>query len=306
MRSDRRALAWGLRPRPDAKRAFSFNPAGRQPSASGRRYVDKSPGCKFADLPLAPDRASRAALLRRRNRPPRCRSPGDPGVETLRCPPPRPFPPLGDGAGRHVGQSPSGGQSDPGRTRARQPGVAVPAGPRETDQMAYAGQIRGVEGYAWPMSAAPGGWIDLHVSALAARAGDRDLPAGPVPGGRRLIACLPGCGLERAAVLGPATRARSGHGRGGRRLAGDGYDLGRGRLAERLLRSPAPDHGGPRHGDSAAGALRCRPPAANASAIVVLVPINTWQAYDGWGGNSLYDTHQLTAAGQPGRSIARI
>ena len=46
---------------------------------------------------------------------------------------------------------------------------------------------------------------------------------------------------------------------------------------------------GPHAGQAARTFFVVRPPPGQASRILVQVPVNTWQAYNGWGGKSLYD-----------------
>ena len=72
-------------------------------------------------------------------------------------------------------------------------------------------------------------------------------------------------------------------GRGG--LAGHRRAHCAARLDERLSDGPLPDESG----QSWTTFVILREPPAHRSAILVQVPVNTWQAYNGWGGMSLYE-----------------
>jgi hypothetical protein len=146
-----------------------------------------------------------------------------------------------------------------------------------------------IEGYAEP-SLTPGREVHFHVSASpAARYRVRIYRLGWYGGaGARLLACLPSCSADEQAVAQavPAPDA-NGEVRAGwpvtdmLRIPVDwvsGYYL-----AQFVLTS------GPHAGQAARTFFVVRARPGRRSRILVQVPVNTWQAYDGWGGKSLYD-----------------
>jgi hypothetical protein len=150
-----------------------------------------------------------------------------------------------------------------------------------------------IEGYASETSAAPGQAFHLHVNA--GRPGDRYrvyvYRLGWYGGdGGRLMTCLPaGCEDDEPFVPQPAPPRPSpttGETSAGwsvtdeLRVGDDwvsGYYLA-------LLRVTA----GPDEGAIGRIPLIVRAPPGDRSAILVQVPVNTWQAYNPWGGKSLY------------------
>jgi hypothetical protein len=149
-----------------------------------------------------------------------------------------------------------------------------------------------IRGYASETSVAPGQSFHLHVSAppgsryrvLVYRLGWY----GGVGG--RLIACVPGCGGGRAAIAQPPPTApdpTTGLFRVPWRVTDDveipadavsGY-------YEAKLEIASGAHAG------AVGSVPLivrQSPAARPSAVLVQVPVNTWEAYNPWGGKSLY------------------
>ena len=150
---------------------------------------------------------------------------------------------------------------------------------------------RSIEGYAAAVSALPGDGVALHVSTVpAARYRVLVYRLGWYGGvGARRIACLPGCSTDEqgAPQTVPAPDPNTGRLDAGwpvtdtLRVPGDavsGYYL-----VEFTLTS------GPKAGSAALTYLVVRPPASRVSNAVVQVPVNTWEAYNDWGGKSLYD-----------------
>jgi hypothetical protein len=140
-----------------------------------------------------------------------------------------------------------------------------------------------VDLYASPMSSGPGEVINLHVSAS-----DRYRLAvyrlGWYGGaGARLVACLPACDVNERGALQPQ-RAGLGGGAAGWAVTDTlqtGADWTSGYyLVEALLAN-----GGAATTFFVLHQQADSPP----SQIVVQVPINTWQAYNTWGGASLYN-----------------
>ena len=151
---------------------------------------------------------------------------------------------------------------------------------------------RTIEGYASAVSALPGDSVPLHVSTVpAARYRVVVYRLGWYQGlGARRVACLPSCtGDEQGspqpmAAPDPST---------GRLDAGwpvtDTFRVPPGAvsgyyLVEFVLTT------GPESGAAALTYVIVRAPAGSAASdAVVQVPVNTWQAYNDWGGKSLYD-----------------
>jgi hypothetical protein len=150
---------------------------------------------------------------------------------------------------------------------------------------------RVIEGYASAVSALPGDAVALHVSTVpAARYRVVVYRLGWYQGlGARRIACLPSCtGDEQGSPRTvPSPDPNTGRLDAGwpatdtlrvRSDAVSGYYL-----IEFVLTT------GPNTGDAGLTYLVVRAPRGQASNAVVQVPVNTWQAYNDWGGKSLYD-----------------
>ena len=154
-----------------------------------------------------------------------------------------------------------------------------------------------IEGYASTTSVAPGETIDFHVSTQGAeryRIEVHRLGWYGGQGGRRLL-CLPDpdCSTDKAGVDQPDPPAPDSNGM----IAVDwtvtdsltipsnwvsGYYL-----AELIITS-GPDAGRRRHVQ-----FTVRAPDASPTAILVVVPVNTIQAYNKWGGKSLYNSGSI-------------
>jgi hypothetical protein len=163
---------------------------------------------------------------------------------------------------------------------------------------------RVIEGYASAASALPGDSVPLHVSTVpAARYRVVVYRLGWYQGlGARRIACLPSCatdeqGSPRAV---PAPDPNTGRLDAGwpvtdtlqvPRDAVSGYYL-----VEFVLTS------GPETGAEALTYVVVRAPAGRVSNALVQVPVNTWQAYNDWGGKSLYDN--LSTNGRRANRVA--
>jgi hypothetical protein len=150
-----------------------------------------------------------------------------------------------------------------------------------------------IELYASQIGVAPGGEIDVHVNTRpAARYRLEVYRLGWYGGaGGRLLACVPSCGADKqgreqppawtTATDGPPLRANwsvtdvlfagaswtSGYYEILARLT-SGPDAGKGATTYVIVREPQTGYG---------------------SQILVQVPVNTWEAYNQWGGKSLYD-----------------
>lgn len=149
-----------------------------------------------------------------------------------------------------------------------------------------------IEGYASESSAAPGQQFHLHVRA--GRPGDRYrvyvYRLGWYGGeGGRLVACSPGCSSDNPFVAQPApARPDPSTGLLSARwsdtdLLRVGRDWVSGYYLAQLRVTSGPDEG-------AVGRipLVVRGAPGDSAAILAQVPVNTWQAYNPWGGKSLY------------------
>ena len=152
-----------------------------------------------------------------------------------------------------------------------------------------------IEGYVSEVSAAPGDTIHFHVSTRPAARYRIELYRLGWYGGRggRLVACVPSCdrdtkGATQAlppqpnnADLQPPVRASwptTGAVRVDRTWTSGYY--------EAWFRLTS----GPQAGRGSASFFVVRPFWRRHDAILVQVPVNTWQAYNEWGGRSLYTT----------------
>ena len=148
-----------------------------------------------------------------------------------------------------------------------------------------------IQGYASEMSASPGQTLDLHVSVQGtARYRIQIFRLGWYGGvGARLVGCVPGCG---GAKHGKAQPMPSPDSKTGEIVAHwpvtdrvrtrsswvSGYYI-----AKLILLS------GAHHGQANYVAFVLRASSRSSSTILVEASVNTWQAYNGWGGKSLYD-----------------
>lgn len=147
-----------------------------------------------------------------------------------------------------------------------------------------------IHGYASETSVVRGGVLHMHVSPKpSARYRIEIYRLGWYQGkGGRLIVCLPSCGGSKLGPQQPAPGPDSATGLldAGWRVTdtvrvGASWTSGY-YLAKLVLTS------GPAAGGAAYIAFIVRAPAVNHSAILVQAAVNTWQAYNSWGGKSLY------------------
>ena len=152
-------------------------------------------------------------------------------------------------------------------------------------------QVRGtadVELYAGQISALPGDAVELHVSTpfryrlVVFRLGWYG------GAGARQVACIPGCDAVEQGTQQPPPDTTQEPIRAGWPVtdvlrSGDDWVSGY-YLVEAVLTS------GPDAGQAGTTFVILRRPAGEPPArILVLVPVNTWEAYNQWGGKSLYD-----------------
>jgi hypothetical protein len=166
-------------------------------------------------------------------------------------------------------------------SRPGTPGWATPAG---------AGTV--ITGYASETSVAPGQSVQLHVTAPpGSRYRVLVYRLGWYQGvGGRLIMCVPGCRSSRASVAQPRPTtpdAVTGLFRAGWSVT-DSFAIPADAVSgyyEAKLEIVAGAH----HGAVGSVPLIVRQsPAAPATTVLVQVPVNTWEAYNHWGGKSLY------------------
>ena len=147
-----------------------------------------------------------------------------------------------------------------------------------------------IEGYASQISVRAGDLLDLHVSTNpAARYRVEVYRIGWYGGaGARLVACAPACGSDEqgAAQAVPPFDASTGYLNAGwpvtdRFRVAPSWTSGY-YLAELVLTT------GPDSGRGSWVPFLVRAPAAQPSNVLVQAAVNTWEAYNDWGGRSLY------------------
>jgi hypothetical protein len=153
---------------------------------------------------------------------------------------------------------------------------------------------RAIEGYATEPSVQPGDTIHFHVSTTPAEGYHIDVYRLGWDGGigARLVACLPTCSSDdEGRSYDVPTPDVNGEVDAGWPVTDkltvpsdwvSGYYL-----VDYVVTS------GAEAGRASIGYVIVRAPASRQSAIVVQVPVNTWQAYNAWGGRSLYDDQSV-------------
>ena len=132
----------------------------------------------------------------------------------------------------------------------------MPTAPVGSAADQYAGRVTSIDGWIWPLSAAPGERVDLHVGTVSGvRYRVEFYRLGWYGGaGARLISCLPSCSGDQAGVsqpLPPAPDPATGMVRPSWSTT-DSFTVPV-RLAERDLYGGAPDHLGHGCGRPSAG-----------------------------------------------------
>ncbi|MEA2478309.1 MAG: hypothetical protein QOJ07_231 [Thermoleophilaceae bacterium] len=162
-----------------------------------------------------------------------------------------------------------------------------------------------IEGYASQPSSAPGERIDLHVRAPEGSSYRVELyRLGWYGGlGGRLIACSPACDAGKPAVAQPATGAPDA--KTGLLDAGwkttDSFRVGGDWVSgyyQAVLRITA----GPSAGGVGRVPVIVREGARRRAEILLQAPVNAWQAYNRWGGRSLYES--IDPAGKPAVKVS--
>jgi len=190
----------------------------------------------------------------------------------------------------------------PSSASATNPIQAENAVPGTTAWYATQAPPPSIEGYMSQASLLPAETLQLHVSTSpAAHYRVEVYRVGWYGGaGGRLVGCVPGCSSDETGT----PRPDPGPDGNGETVAGwpvtdelqlppdavSGYYV-----ANLLLTS------GPYRGQASTVFFVVRGPAAGRSAILVQVPVNTWQAYNNWGGKSLYD---VNSTGGPANRVS--
>ncbi|MBJ7452334.1 MAG: immunoglobulin domain-containing protein [Blastococcus sp.] len=174
------------------------------------------------------------------------------------------------------------------------PGWWAPTAPQPSRADQWAGRVDSIDGWVWPLSAAPGEDLDLHVgTAAGVRYRVEFYRLGWYGGaGGRLMACLPDCGTDKAGIvqpLPPAPDPVTGEVSPDWSLT-DEFTVPASWPSGFYMAALKVTSG---NGTGSARRLPfvVRAPSSQNSRVVVIVPVNTWQAYNGWGGNALYDNH---------------
>jgi hypothetical protein len=150
-----------------------------------------------------------------------------------------------------------------------------------------------IEGFTSEVSVDPGGDVHFHVSALAGSGYRIEIYRIGWYGGAggRLVACLPGCGTTKLAQTQPAPIVNASTGEAfapwpETDVLTTSRDWVSGYYVGKLVDSV---------GGLSVGSVDVpfvvREIGATPSAAVVQVPVNTWQAYNPWGGKSTYDVN---------------
>jgi hypothetical protein len=181
------------------------------------------------------------------------------------------------------------------------PGWDLPQAAVPTLAQTWAGQVASIDGYAGRSSVAPGETLDLHVGVAAAgmRYRVQVYRLGWYAGvGARQIACLPACAGDRPGVVQPAPPAPSATGRVAAGWSATdalpiGADWASGYYIAQLVITAGSGQGTARWVP-----FIVRPAPGQVPDVMVVAPVNTWQAYNNWGGKSLYgfNSTQTTSA----------
>ena len=176
--------------------------------------------------------------------------------------------------------------------RSSNPIVTENAKPGDSGWAAEQSPFRYVEGYTSQVSAAPGDSVQFHVQTTpAARYRIKVYRLGWYGGtGGRLVTCLPSCGGDEQgqpqAI--PQYDESTGLVRAGWPVTDTlqiGSDWVSGYYLAKLTLTS-----GSAAGQGSTVPLIVRESAQRASTILVQAPVATWQAYDSWGGRSLYSS----------------
>jgi hypothetical protein len=173
-----------------------------------------------------------------------------------------------------------------GVSRADEP-LPPATGSWRIDPPARTGEI---EGYASEISVAPGEQLQLHVSTdPGARYRVEVYRIGWYGGaGGELETCLPSCTTDEEGTkqFVPTPDPQTGELRAGWHVTDElqiPADWRSGYYVAKLVLTSGADEG-----KSAGIPFVVKAPTGSHSAVLVVLPVNTWQAYNGWGGLSLY------------------
>jgi hypothetical protein len=155
-----------------------------------------------------------------------------------------------------------------------------------------------IEGYTSQSSVQPGDVVDLHVSATAGASYRIEIyRLGWYQGlGGRLIACLPACGASEPGVQQPVAAAdpNTGYLDAGWPVT-DSITVGSNWTSGYYIAKLILTSGSSAHAASNVPFIVRAAPGVS-SAILVQAAVNTWQAYNSWGGKSLYSFNSSSSA----------
>jgi hypothetical protein len=166
-----------------------------------------------------------------------------------------------------------------------------------------------IEGYASRIGVAPGERLDLHVNAEpGSRYRVEVWRIGWYGGaGGRLVACSPSCAGDRPAIEQPAAPApdpQTGEVAPTWTVTDSlpvGFDWPTGYYEAKFVETK-----GPRPDAATTYSFVVRPPdAGRVAPTLVQAAVNTWEAYNGWGGRSLYDFNSVGGVPATHVSFAR-
>ncbi len=147
-----------------------------------------------------------------------------------------------------------------------------------------------IEGYASENGVGPGDQLQLHVSTNpVARYRVEIYRIGWYDGsGGQLVTCVPSCAADEQGSSQPvgSPDPQTGELEAGWGVTDEltvGTDWRSGYYLAKLVLTSGPDAG-----TSTGVPFVVRAPAGSQSAVLVMLPVNTWQAYNDWGGLSLY------------------
>lgn len=148
-----------------------------------------------------------------------------------------------------------------------------------------------IGGYSSSPSLLPGGTLALHISAPEGSRYRVDIDRLGFNGGagERRVACLPGCDADRPAVGQPGVPPPDASGKVALQWQVTDIwqappELPTGYYLARFVVTS-----GPGVGAQSWYPFIVRAPPGRPTKVLVIAPVNTWQAYNAWGGKSLYD-----------------
>jgi hypothetical protein len=171
------------------------------------------------------------------------------------------------------------------------PGWRYPDAPTGSAEDQFAGRVTSIDGYTDGDSVAPGEVLRLRVGTAPGRPYRVEVyRLGWYGGaGARRVACSPSCSTSRSGVVQPPPPAPDARGtvRAGWTATDAIPVTAAWRSGYHVAQLVVTD--GPDAGTARTVPFVVREPAGRRARVLVQVPSATWQAYNGWGGRSLYD-----------------